>query len=74
MTDSKLVTIERILNDARLAADDVVGTLENLAELYATLAAQKPGGGGVEKRLAATFSTISAQAAQVVSLIDKSLE
>lgn len=73
MNDSRLVKLDRILNEARMAADDIAGTLENLAELYATLAAQKPGGGAEEKRLAATFSTIRAQAAQVVSLLDESL-
>lgn len=73
MNDSRLVKLDRILNEARIAADDVSATLDNLALLYADLAQQRPGGGSDEKRLAATFSTIHAQAARVVSLLDESL-
>lgn len=73
MNNSKLVELDRILNDARMAADDVVGTLEHLADVYATLAASRPGGGSDEKKLSATFSTIQAQAARVLSLIDAGL-
>lgn len=73
MNDSQLVKLDRLLNEARMAADDVVGTLEHLADLYATLAASRPSGGADEKKLSATFSTIQAQAAKVVSLLDDSL-
>lgn len=73
MTDNKLVKIDRILNEAGVIADEVAGILENLAVLYADVAAKTPGGGGDEKRLAATFSTIHAQAAKVASLIQESL-
>ena len=74
MNNSRLVELDRLLNEARLAADEVAGTLENLADLYATQAAHKPDGSAAqEKRLAATFSTIQARAAYVVELLDKSL-
>lgn len=73
MNDSRLVKLDRILNDARMAADDIAGTLENLAILYAELAVHKASGGGEEKRLAATFSNIHAQAARVVVLIEEGL-
>lgn len=73
MNNSKLVELDRLLNDARMAADDVVGALEHMADLYATLAASRPGGGADEKKLSATFSTIHAQAARVLGLIDASL-
>lgn len=71
MNESRLVKINRILNDARMAADDVSGTLENLAFLYSELAVHRADGGAEEKRLAATFSTIQIQAARVLSLIDE---
>lgn len=73
MNNSRLVKLDRILNDARMAADDIAGTLENLAVIYAELAVAKHAGGGEEKRLAATFSTIHAQASRLVGLIDESL-
>ncbi|UCV02322.1 hypothetical protein [Dechloromonas denitrificans] len=73
MNDSRLVKLDRILNDARMAADDIAGTLENLAVLYAELSVARHGGGGEEKRMAATFSTIHAQAVRVVNLLDEIL-
>lgn len=73
MNTSKLAELDRILNDARMAADDVAGALEHLADLYATLAVHSPIGGSDEKKLAATFSTIHAQAARVAALIDQGL-
>lgn len=73
MNDSRLVKLDRILNEARMAVEDIAGTLENLAVLYAELAVHKPSGEAEEKRLAATFSTIHAQAARVVGLLEESL-
>lgn len=73
MTDNKLVEMDRILNEACVIAEEVAGTLENMALLYAEVAAKNPGNGADEKRLAATFATIHAQAAKVSALIQKSL-
>lgn len=73
MSDSKLVELDRILNEARMAADDVAGALEHLADLYASLAVFQPCGGVEQKRLAATFSTLHARAAHITALIDRGL-
>lgn len=73
MSDSKLVELDRILNEARMAADDVAGALEHLADLYASLAVFQPCGGAEQKRLAATFSTLHARAALVTTLIEQGL-
>lgn len=73
MNDSRLVELDRILNDARMAAEDVAATLDNLACLYAEAAVHKSDGGADEKRLAGTFSTIQAQAARVLHLIEEGI-
>lgn len=73
MTESRLVNLDRILNDARMAADDVAGTLENLAFLYAEAAVHSVTGGAEEKRIAATLSTIQAQATRVLRLIEEGI-
>lgn len=73
MSNSKLVERDRLLNEARMAADDVAGALEYLADLHASLAVFQPYVGAEQKRLAATFSTLHARAALVAALIDQSL-
>ena len=73
MKNSRLVDFDRLINEARMVAGDVAGALDNLSALYAELAALRQGGGEEEKRLAATFSTIQAQAAKVVMLLEESL-
>lgn len=60
------------LNDAYNAADDVTGALEHLAILYGTLAA-KDRGDDEARRLAATFSTLHAQAQRVSGLLETAL-
>jgi hypothetical protein len=73
MHERKLVELDRVLNEARMAADDVAGALEHLADLYASLAVFQPCGGAEQKRLAATFSTLHARAAHITALIDRGL-
>lgn len=73
MNESRLVELDRILNEARMAAEDVAGALDHLADLYASLAVGRPGGGAEEKRLAATFATMHAHASRVVCLIDEGI-
>lgn len=61
-----------LLNEAQQAAADVAGALELLSILYGTLSIRQPPGAD-ERMLAATFSTIQAQAAKVAKLLDEAL-
>lgn len=72
MNNFKQINKNQLINDARMAAVDVAGTLDHLAGMYADLAVFRQGS-EEEKRLASIFSTIHVQAKMVVRLIDESL-